>query len=341
MKAMVLTEYNRPLEYQNVDDPRPGANDIVLKVRAAGMCSTDLKIITGRLSDFIMLPHIPGHEIAGDIVSIGSGVKHLEIGQHGIAYPVLSCGRCIYCLTGNENLCINTERLGFELNGGFAEYVRMPAENFCPYTSDQEYEKMAILSDAVGTPYHAFTKIARPMPGRPVLIIGAGGLGLHAVQIAKLMGSFVIVCDIRNESLAAAESCGADLCINTAESEGPVSEILKATGGRGVDIVLEGVGRQDTVSLGLECLKKQGTLIVMGYNPAVDIVIPFIDLHNKELKVAGTKICTKQDLIEVISLVESGIIIPEVSETMPLSELNTALNAVKEQRTIGRICIRD
>jgi propanol-preferring alcohol dehydrogenase len=338
---MVLTEYDRPLEYQDVDDPRPGNNEIVMKVRAAGMCSTDIKIITGMLSDFIKLPHIPGHEIAGDIVGKGKDVKHLEIGQSGVAYPVIGCGRCCYCITGNENLCANTRRLGFEENGGFAEYVKMPADNFCRISPGLPFEDMSILSDALGTPYHAFTKIARPMPGKPVLIIGSGGLGLHAVQIAKLMGCFVIACDIREDSLSAAKQGGADVCVNIRNSADPPGEILQLTDGLGVDVVLEGVGKQDTVSLGLKCLKKQGTLIVMGYNPRLDIIIPFIDLHNKELKVAGTKICTRQDLVDVIGLVEKGLIKPVISETMLLAGLNTALEAVKDQKTVGRICIRN
>ncbi|MGM0432735.1 MAG: alcohol dehydrogenase catalytic domain-containing protein [Spirochaetota bacterium] len=340
MKAMVLTEYNRPLEYQDVEDPRPGDHDIVLKVGAAGLCATDIKIASGRLSAFITLPHIPGHEIAGEIVEKGNHVSGLEIGQHGIAYPIISCGRCVYCLTGNENLCINTSRLGFEEDGGFAEYVKVPEGNFCPFNPDQRFEHMAILPDAVGTPYHAFTKIARPKVGSAVLIIGAGGLGLHAVQLAKLAGSRVIVCDVRDESLEAAKSYGADVCLNVLKTDNAAEVILEATGGQGLDIVLEGVGKQATVSLGLTCLKKQGTLIVMGYDPAVDIVVPFIDLHNRELNIAGTKICTRQDLIEVISLVEQGLIRPVVSGTMPLTELNAAYDAVREQKMIGRICIK-
>jgi D-arabinose 1-dehydrogenase-like Zn-dependent alcohol dehydrogenase len=107
-----------------------------------------------------------------------------------------------------------------------------------------------------------------------------------------------------------------------------------------VDVVLEGVGKQATVSLGLSCLRKQGTLIVMGYDPSIDIIVPFIDLHNKELKLAGTKICTKQDLIEVIRLVEQGLIKPQVTNIMPLNELNSALDQVREQNMIGRICIK-
>jgi propanol-preferring alcohol dehydrogenase len=341
MKAMVLTEYNRPLEYRDVDDPSPGDNDIVIKVTAAGMCATDIKIASGKLSDFITLPHIPGHEIAGVIVEKGKNVDHLEIGQHGIAYPIISCGRCIYCLTGNENLCINTRRLGFEEDGGFSEYVSMPADNFCPFDPDMLPEHMAILSDAVGTPYHAFTQIVRPKVGSAVLILGAGGLGLHAVQIAKLIGSTVIVGDVRDQSLEAAKSCGADHCLNLREAGNAVDSIRELTGGRGVDVVLEGVGKQTTVSLGLSCLRKQGTLIVMGYDPSIDIIVPFIDLHNKELKLAGTKICTKQDLIEVIHLVEQGRIKPQVTKTMPLSELNTALDDVMDQKMIGRICIKE
>jgi propanol-preferring alcohol dehydrogenase len=340
MKAMVLTEYDRPLEYQEVDDPRPGDDDIVIRVTAAGLCATDIKIATGKLSDFITLPHIPGHEIAGEIVEKGKNVTHLKIGQHGIAYPIISCGRCIYCVTGNENLCINTRRLGFEENGGFAEYVSMPADNFCRFDPRLPFEHMAILSDAVGTPYHAFTTIVRPKVGSAVLIIGAGGLGLHAVQLAKLMGSNVIVGDVREQSLEAAKSCGADYCLNLTNTDNAVEIIRELTGGQGVDVVLEGVGKQATVSLGLSCLRKQGTLIVMGYDPSIDIIVPFIDLHNKELKLAGTKICTKQDLIEVIRLVEQGLIKPQVTNIMPLNELNSALDQVREQSMIGRICIK-
>ena len=116
---------------------------------------------------------------------------------------------------------------------------------------------------------------------------------------------------------------------------------MELTKGRGVDLVIEGVGKQATVNFGLNSLKKQGTLVVMGYNPELDITVPFIDLHNKELKLAGTKICTKQDLTEVIRLVERGILNPEISRTISLEELNAGLEAVRTQSVVGRVCVRN
>ena len=310
---------------------------MVVRVRGAGMCMTDIKIITGRLSDFISLPHIPGHEIAGDIVETGPDVEKLETGQPVIVYPVISCGSCVYCRTGNENLCAETRRIGFEEDGGFAEYVKVPAANVCPYEIGRPASDMAVLADAAGTPYHALTKIARPLPGRLLVIMGAGGLGLHAVQLAGMMGSVVAVCDVKDEALEAAAGFGADYCFNMRKDGDISAALMEISGGIGADIVLEGVGMQETVDLALASLRKQGIMIVMGYRPELGITIPFIELHNRELRLAGTKICTMQDLTEVVGLVERGLLQPVVTGTMPLEDLNEAFAVLKAGETVGRI----
>jgi len=340
MKAMVLGEYNSSLVLENVNDPCPLDNEVIVKVKGAGMCYTDIKIVTGQLSKFITLPHIPGHETAGEIIQTGKNVKHLKPGMKGVVYSIISCGQCIYCKSGNENLCINTRRIGFEENGGFAEYVKLPAENFCPFKSSTSFEKMAILPDAVGTPYHAFKKIASPGPEKSVLIVGAGGLGIHAVQLAKHMGAFVIVCDVKVESLELAKKYGADICINTLNNKDIVKNVREMSGGWGADIVLEGVGRENTFSWSLYCLKKGGTLIIMGYDSVSRIPLSFIDMHNNEWKIAGTKITTRQDLMEVIDLVDSGIIEPVVTEVISLSEVNEGLDLVRNHRVAGRVSIK-
>ena len=342
MKAMVLKEYNSSLKAEIADDPCPDADEVVVRVRGAGMCFTDIKIITGQLSGFITLPLIPGHEVAGEIAETGKNVKNLKPGQKGVVYSIIGCGDCEYCRSGSENLCIYTRRIGFEKDGGFAEYVKLPAYNFCPFEADIPFEKMAILPDAAGTPYHAFKKIASPEPGQYVLIVGAGGLGVHAVQIAKLRGASVIVCDVKDDSLVLAEKYGADRCINVRNRSGDdiIREILDASEGKGIDIVLEGVGREETVSWSLKSLKKRGTLIVMGYDALNKVPVSFIDMHNNEWKIQGTKITSKQDLVEVISLVEKGLIDPVVTEVLPLSEINKGLDLVREHKVSGRISIK-
>ncbi len=340
MNAMVLREYNNSLVMEKVSDPCPLPDEVVVKVHGAGMCYTDIKIVAGQLSKFIKLPHIPGHEIAGEIVETGKNVKNLKPGHKGVVYSIIGCGDCLYCRSGKENLCINTRRIGFEENGGFAEYVKLPAYNFCPFNSSMPFEKMAILPDAVGTPYHAFKEIANPGSAQSVLIVGAGGLGIHAVQLAKHKGSYVIVCDIKNDALELAKKYGADVCFNLKNENDIVSAVYNATAGLGADIVLEGVGKEITFSWSLRCLKKGGTLIVMGYDPVNKVPVPFIDMHNNEWKIAGTKITTKQDLLEVIDLVDNGIIDPVVTRVINLGEINSGLDLVRNHEIPGRVCVK-
>ena len=340
MKAMVLREYNNSLVMEEVADPRPLEDEVVVKVHGAGMCYTDIKIITGQLDRFIRLPHIPGHEIAGEIVETGKNVKNIKPGQKGIVYSIIGCGDCLYCRSGKENLCINTRRIGFEENGGFAEYVKLPAYNFCLFKSSIAFEKMAILPDAVGTPYHAFKKIANPDLAQFVLIVGAGGLGIHAVQLAKQKGAYVIACDIKDDSLELAKKYGADACFNLKKENDIISAVYDVTAGLGADIVLEGVGKETTFSWSLRCLKKGGTLIVMGYDSVNKVPVSFIDMHNNEWKIAGTKITTKQDLLEVIELVDNGIIDPVVTKVIKLGEINDGLDLVRNHEIPGRVCVK-
>jgi 2-desacetyl-2-hydroxyethyl bacteriochlorophyllide A dehydrogenase len=339
VQAMVLEQYERELVLQRVEDPRPGPTEIVLRVRAAGMCYTDIKIITGQLASFIRLPHIPGHEIAGEVVEVGSEVRDVRIGDRGVAYCLVTCGVCEMCRTGRENLCFATRRLGFELPGGFAERVKLPAVNLCPFESPLPFEHMAILPDAVATPFHALVKLAGLRMGQSALIVGAGGLGVHAVQIAVALGAAVAVADISKEALALAGSFGAEMLINPREVD-PREMASDFTQGRGFDLVLEGVGRQESMQWSLKTLKKGGKCIVMGYDPVNPVPIPLVDMHNYEWTVAGTKVSTRLELQEVIRLVERKQIRPVVSETISLADANRGLKAIRNGAVCGRTVIR-
>ena len=338
MRAMVLKNYGEDLVAESVPEPIAGRDEIVVRVTACGMCFTDVKIVTGQLSAFVSLPHIPGHEIAGEVVSLGAGVRGLRIGDKGVAQFILSCGRCEYCLTGRDNLCVSIRRLGFEVNGGYAEYAAMPAVNFIPYHADIDPAVMAVIPDAVATPYHALTSMVNLRAGRKVLIVGAGGLGLSAVQIGVLMGLRVAVADINPGALEAAAALGAEWLINSGQTDA-ASACRDITSGIGFDAVLEGVGYAGTLAWSLPSLKKDGTCIIMGYDAVNPVPIRLIDIHNNQWRIVGTKVSTRNGLREAVELVETGRVKPQIRETISLDRVNDALAALKRGGGTGRTVI--
>lgn len=338
MKAAILKEYNKNLVLEDREIPKPRSNEIVIKVANCGICGTDVKIVTGQLPHIITLPCIPGHEIAGNVVEVGSDVKNVKIGDKGIVYFYIGCGDCEMCRTSRENICYSIKRLGFELDGGFSQYVKLPAYNFCPFTNDLACEEMAILPDAVATPYHALKRLGNVKIGQTVLIVGVGGLGIHALQIAKLIGAKIAAADLRDEAINRAESFGAELLINS-KRENPYEMIMDWTEGKGVDVVLEGVGKKETFEWSLPSLKRGGRLLIMGYDPINSLPISPLQMHYHEWSIMGSRVSTKQELMEVIQLVEQGKLKPVTAKTIPLEEVNAGLEEVKKGENIGRIVL--
>jgi 2-desacetyl-2-hydroxyethyl bacteriochlorophyllide A dehydrogenase len=336
MKAMVLREYNQDMSLENVADPVPGPLEIILRVRACGVCATDLKIVSGKIRPpIVTLPHTPGHEIAGEVVSIGSAVRGVSIGQKGIAYFYIGCKDCEMCRTGRENVCFSIRRLGFELAGGFAEYVKMPAYNFCSFSEGMSLNEMAVLPDAVATSYHALKTMAGVKAGQDVLIMGAGGLGIHAVQIAKLMGARVIATERREAPLKLASEFGADYVIDSSE-EGSSEKVMEATKGHGVDVVIENVGTSQSMKWSLPCLKRRGRLVLVGYDPSDPYPLNAMEMHYNEWTLCGSRASTKQEIVEVIDLVERKEIKPVVSKLFQWTQANEALKEIQRGTGVGR-----
>jgi len=338
MKAMVLDSYNAELKLSEKTKPQPQSGEIVLRVTHCGICGTDLKIVTGKLAAIIKLPHIPGHEIVGRVESVGKKVEGISEGDKGVAYFYIGCGVCEMCRSGRENICYYLKRLGFERDGGFAEYVRMPAYNFCKYEADISGEKMAVLPDAVATSYHALKTMGGVRIGQTVLIVGLGGLGIHALQLAKMMGAAVVGTSRRKEVQEAARLFGADLIINPAEGD-PLKMIQDFTGGRGVDVVIENVGTSDTLTWSLPSLKKGGNLVLVGYDPTSPVALDSLSMHYNEWTVRGSRVSTKQELVEVLRLVEKRMIEPVVTRVLPLEEANLGLSEVGSKKNIGRVVL--
>jgi 2-desacetyl-2-hydroxyethyl bacteriochlorophyllide A dehydrogenase len=337
MKAMVLSQYNTPLEVHDREVPRAEPGEVLLKVKACGICQTDLKIIRGAIPPpIVTLPHVLGHEVVGEIVAVGKTVSGLQEGDVGVVYSYVTCHNCEFCLAGRENLCIHLERIGFEREGGFAEYLKVPAYNFCSFSKDRPVEKMAIVADAIGTPYHAITGLAKVRPGQNVLIVGAGGLGIHAVQIAKLCGANVTVVDLDPNARDLARSYGADETLDPVDA---AEAIADQTGGHGVDAVIEIVGSPETLDWSLPALKSGGKLILVGYAPEHPFALNTMMMHYNEYEIIGCRFVTKAELLELICLVGNGKIKPVVTHTFAFDQANAALETLKEGNSLGRIVL--
>jgi 2-desacetyl-2-hydroxyethyl bacteriochlorophyllide A dehydrogenase len=334
MKAMMCKEFNRPLELVEIEKPRIKPYEILLKVAACGLCQTDLKILGGKIpSEFVKLPVVPGHEVVGEVVSIGEKVSGVKIGDVGAVYLCIFCRECQYCLEGRQNLCLNLHRVGFDLQGGMAEYLKIPAHAFCPFQKGLPMEKMAIIADAIGTPYHAITRFADVKAGYNLCIVGAGGLGLHAIQIAKLYGAKVFVVDLDPKALSLAQELGADEILQPDQAS---EAIRDHTSGLGVDAVIEIVGSPQTFSWSLPTLKRGGKLIIVGYIPGQSVALDAMDMHFHEWQVIGSRFVTKPELMKVIKLIEEGKIKPVVTKTYPFEQANDALKALQSKTVLGR-----
>lgn len=338
MKAAVLDRYDAPLAIREVEVPKVGPGEALIRVRACGLCGTDLKIAAGKIPG-VPLPHIPGHEIAGEVFEIGPQVKGIKTGDRVAVYFYLTCGRCRYCLTHQDSLCENLKgQLGFQRNGGLAEFVVVPAVNAIPLGGRVSFAQGAILADAVATPYQALRRRAGLRPGEVVIVVGAGGLGLHAVQIAKALGARVLAVDMIESHLKKAAELGADILLHP-ERDSILEVIRQATGGAGADVVIDLVGQAETLERDLEWLCPAGKLLVVGYSPNRTFAVSSMGMVSRGLQIIGCRASTRQDLAEVISWVEEKKIVPVVEDILPLSKVNEAYDRLRTGKVIGRIVL--
>ena len=289
----------------------------------------------------VTLPHVLGHEVAGEIAEVGNAVEGLQTGDHVTVYMTLGCGICDPCRKGVENLCLRAPRTGFEANGGFAEYMLTRGRNAVKIDDSMPFEEAAILSDAVASTYHALVQRARVQIGETVVIVGVGGLGIHAVQIARIMGARVIAADVVADKLQAALDFGADEVINSREEDLP-ARVKAITGGQGADLVVECVGGSmlpDILRDSISCLRLGGRLLVVGYQYGQPLSVDSADLIYGQWSILGTRASALQDLVGVARLVESGKLKPVVSERFPLEQANDALTVLRESSPLGRIVL--
>lgn len=345
MKAALFYGHGIPLVVEEVEKPVPGVNEVLVDIKACGICGSDIHIVFEGITPTGFLPIILGHEPSGVIAEVGDNVSNLKPGDRVVISSCVICGQCDNCLDGRESICMKRKLLGIHLNGGLAEYMVAPANNVIKLPETITFEEGAIITDAVATPFHAITKRGKLQPGETVAIFGCGGLGIHAVQIAKICGaSRIVAVDINEAVLERALKAGAtDLVLSSKED--PVAKIKKITGNRGVDIVLECVGLQKTITQGIESLKTGGRLIVVGLSSENISLLPPIIFVRSEFSIIGSYAWERADIVKIIKLVENGCLDLSSSITgkFTLDEVNTALEQLynKVDNPIRIVIIQD
>jgi D-arabinose 1-dehydrogenase-like Zn-dependent alcohol dehydrogenase len=322
---MVVPEFGQQPVLTEVPRPIPEANEVLLRVKAAGVCHTDLKVRDGLVPD-VPLPLTLGHEIAGVVESVGPDVRRFAVGDRGIPYGYLTCGQCRFCIDGRTSLCESlTLRYGFGPVGGYSEYVLVPERFFVPVPDGVPLDKAAVASCSVVTPYHALAKRARLALGESVVIVGAGGgVGLHAVQLAHRMGAHVIAVDVDPEREAQAMEQGANAYV-VSGAEGFAPTVLGMTGGGGADVVIDAVASHVTMRESVACLGSGGRLVLVGYRPTEPFTAATADIVFREIEVYGSHWATMTDMIEVVEMIDRGLIDPIIIREFPLQEAPAAL----------------
>jgi len=339
MKAAVFHGPKVGLRIEEVAVPSAGRDQIVVKVAACGVCHTDLHYIEHGVPTFKTPPIILGHEASGVVADVGAGVTTFKRGQSVLIPAVLTCGHCVFCRMGRENICANMVMLGNHIDGAYAEYVAVPAKDVLELPATIPLQEACIIADAVSTPYHAVKNRARVRPGDTVVVFGCGGVGINAVQLAAVAGGWVIAVDVHERKLEWARSFGAAHTINASQVERVSKEVKKLTGG-GADIAIEVIGNPRTIEEALECVRIGGRLCVVGYTKeAMSIVAGKIMF--KELEIVGSLGCRPLDYRPLIRLVEQGTIEIKrlVTHRFKLDELPKAFEVMHEGVSLRSIVI--
>jgi D-arabinose 1-dehydrogenase-like Zn-dependent alcohol dehydrogenase len=333
-----LESFGAPLRLMDLPIPAPGPDEVLVRVGACGVCGTDLKISSGVLPG-IELPRIMGHEISGTVAQVGDAVQGIAAGDRVTCYYYVSCGRCENCLAGRSTVCTDfLGRLGFERDGGFAEYVLVPARNCVPIPDALGFAEAGVLEDAVATPYHALVTRGGLRAGETVVLMGVGGLGLHALQVAKAAGSAVIAVDVSESHLRRATELGADVALPyRPESFG--DDLRAAAGPGGIDLLMDTVGRTETLRQCAEAVRPGGRLVPVGYFPGVEFAFDTSHLVLREISVLPARAAGLREVAKAVDLVARGLVETQISARYPLDAVNEALAALRTGTLMGRAVI--
>ncbi|KGH46124.1 alcohol dehydrogenase [Modestobacter caceresii] len=336
MRAVRVTGYHEPLRLDDVPQPEvTGPHDVVVKIGGAGVCRTDLHILEGQWAEKsqVALPYTIGHENAGWVAAVGSAVTHVAEGDKVILHPLVTCGLCRACRSGDDVHCENSQFPGIDSDGGYAEYLRTTARSVVRIDDSLEPADVAALADAGLTAYHAVAKAARRLrPGFRCVMIGAGGLGHIGIQVLKALSpAELIVVDRNPDAVKLAESIGADRGIVAAGSQ--VEQVRELTGGHGAEVVIDFVGEGGSTKEGLAMTRRAGDYLVVGYGENVDV--PTIDLVSAEINVLGNLVGSYNDLVDLMALAAQQKVTLHTAK-YALEDFQSAIDDLDAGRVRGR-----
>jgi propanol-preferring alcohol dehydrogenase len=333
MRAVRYTAPRAPFELQDVPRREPAPGEVLVRVTAAGVCHTELHFRSGLL-DLGVAPVTMGHEVVGRIEAVGPGVPPGRVGERVIVYYYVGCGDCRHCRVGDEHICPSIRaEYGFVSDGGYADYVTVPARNAVPLPASISDVEAAPIGCAVTTAVHA-ARLARLAPGEWAVVYGVGGVGFGLVQLARASGARVIAVGRSAAKLARARELGAEATVDA--SAGNAAEQIRAlTGGAGADVVFECVGTAETMAASSAALGRRGRLVFIGYSTDSFTVHP-IQLVVFEQQVMGSVGATLQDLRDAVDLVARGVVRTVVDRTLPLEDFQTALDAMDRGELLGK-----
>lgn len=346
MKSAKITEINQPLQIQENKTPKPKGSQVLVKVQSSGVCHSDIHLWEGgyegpqgqflKTTDRgVKYPLTPGHEIAGIIDSLGEQTEGFAKNEKVLVFPWIGEGLCPACRTGEENLCDKPRSLGIYNDGGYADYVLVPSYKYLVKLGDEiDTDTSAPLSCSALTAYGA-VKNGNLTPNDNVVIVGTGGLGLMAIQLAKaITGSRIIALDRDNNKLKAAKENGADNIINS-QKEDPVKAVMELTEKMGADAVIDFVNASSTVETDINFLRRRAKLVLVGLFGG-ELKLNLITMPTRSYKLIGSYTGSMNDLIELVSLAKRGIIKPIISNKFRLDEATKALRMLKDGKILGR-----
>jgi len=345
MRCYCVIHHGKPLELLEKEIPQPTGTEVLVKVKAAGLCHTDLHLWEGyydlgggkrlNLADRgIKPPMTLSHEICGEVVSVGSEAGAVELGMRCLVHPWIGCGECASCQRGEENLCLKGRALGIVRPGGFADYVLVPHPRYLIDIAGLDEAEAAPLACAGVTTYSAIKKLGDRIYHEPVLIIGAGGLGLMAIEVLKALGAKgTIVADIDAAKREAATAAGA-LAVIDAKSPDAARQIIDMTEG-GAGATLDLVGATPTLTLAIESARRGAHIVICGLMGGdITLSIPIIPM--RPLCIEGSYVGTLAELRDLVDLVRRTGMKPIPVARRPMAEVNQAIDDLHHGRVIGR-----
>jgi NADPH:quinone reductase-like Zn-dependent oxidoreductase len=340
MKAAYFGEHGGPekIAYGDYKDPVAGPGEVLVRVRACALNQVDLLLLSGVFPPPEGLPHVNGCEVTGSLAVLGPDVSGLAVGQRVMVFPGFSCGRCEYCQRGERTVCLRYGYLGAHRDGGYAELVKVPAENIVPLPDAVSFEDGAAVPLAMLTSWHGLVAQAKLRPGQTVLVQAAGsGVGSAAIQIARLIGARVVTTVGSDEKVEFAKKLGADHVVNY-RTQDFVEEVRRWTGKRGVDVAVEHIGGE-TFERTVYCLSRLGTLLTIGSHDSHWGRMDLRHVYSKNLRILGTNLGSILELRTIVDYMAEGRLRAIVDRTFPLREARAAVQYLSDRKNRGKLLL--